>query len=455
MALNDHHKLAGDSLGIGESIIMGTAGAAPAFSLSAGTAALVASVGSLAPASVLYCGLMMFGITLAFIHLNKVNVNAGASYAWVSQIFGRTLGFFTGWTLLVASAVFMVSGSIPAATATLHLFAPNLASHLGWVTFIAALWITVIAAVTVKGIKAASYLQILMTSIEVVILIAIIIAGIYQFMHAPEHAFSLSWFSLSQFTPSLFASGALTAVFFYWGWDVTLNLNEETKNAKHAPGWGAFWSIVIIIALFVSFLVVALLVLSDEEMKHSGTNILLAVTDKLFPQPWGYIAVISVIFSTVGTIETTILQFTRTMFAQSRDGSLNACYAKLHSSWSTPWLAALFIWFFGIVLLFLSSFFSTINRLIIDSVSVISFQVAFYYSVTGFACAWYYRKMWKNMQELCGYILWPTASAVFLIMVACYSIPTFDKVTLIVGFGGILLGFIPLLLNNKKLIGDE
>ena len=87
-------KLAANSLGIGQSIIMGTAGAAPAFSVSVVTATLIASVSTMAPASVFYCGFIMFGITLAFIHLNKMSVNAGASYAWITQVFGQHLGFF-------------------------------------------------------------------------------------------------------------------------------------------------------------------------------------------------------------------------------------------------------------------------------------------------------------------------------------------------------------------------
>ena len=81
----------------------------------------------------------MFGITLAFMHLNKVIVNAGASYAWVTQIFGRNLGFFAGWAVLFSSVIFMVSGSIPAATATLLLVAPDYVNSTGGVTFVAAI----------------------------------------------------------------------------------------------------------------------------------------------------------------------------------------------------------------------------------------------------------------------------------------------------------------------------
>lgn len=449
--MTNKNNLAADSLTIGESITMGTAGSAPAFSLSAATATLVAAVGILAPASILYCGIMMFGITLAFMHLNKVIVNAGASYAWVSHIFGVKLGFFTGWALLVSSALFMVSGSVPAATATLLLVAPDLVGNLAWVTIIAAIWLTLIAAVTLKGIKPSSYLQVLMTGIELIILISIIVAGIYQFYQAPAHLFSFSWFSLDNFTPTLFATGALTAVFFFWGWDVTLNLNEETKNARHVPGLGAFWSILIIILLFICFLIAVLFVLSDQEIQRASTNVLFAVADKIFPRPWSYLAVLAIVLSSVGTLETTILQFTRTMFAIGRDKVLHPRYATLHQTWNTPWVAVLFIWLFGMIFLFLSSYFTTVNTIIKDSVNAIGFQVAFYYSITGFSCAWYYGLKWKNVGELFGYVVWPIVSSLFLVFIACFSIPTFDWVTNAVAFGGLLIGFVPYLLNKRYL----
>lgn len=440
--------LAADSLGIGESIVMGVAGAAPAFSVSVVTATLVATVGTLAPASILYCGVIMFGITLAFIHLNKMCVNAGASYAWVSKIFGRNLGFFAGWALLVSSSVFMVSGTIPAATATLLMIAPQLINDPVWVTSVAALWLTIIALVTLKGIKLSSYVQLIMTALEVLILIAIIIGGFYQYTKLPARTFSFSWFSITDFTPWLFASGALSAVFLYWGWDVTINLNEETQNNQHAPGWGAFWSVLIVILLFVCFVVVALLVLNDTDIQNAGTNVIYVIADKIFPKPWGYLAIISVILSTAGTLETTILQFTRTLFAKGRDGVMHTRYARLHKTWKTPWVSILFIWFFGMMFLLLSSNFATVAVIIRDSVNAIGFQVAFYYSLTGFACAWYYRLKWKNVFGLIIYVIWPILSSLFLIFIAGFSIPTFDWVTNAVGFGGIFLGFIPFFMNR-------
>ncbi|TAK91305.1 MAG: APC family permease [Burkholderiaceae bacterium] len=430
---------------------MGVAGTAPAFSIAATTSTLMAAVGTLAPASLLYCGLIMFGVTFAYMHLNRMNPNAGASYAWVGSIFNPVLGFFAGWALLVASAVFMVSGTIPAATATLLLIDPQLANEPAMVTFVAAGWLLAVSAVIVKGIKPTSYSQIVMTGLEIVILLLVVMIAVIKFGAAPAHPFSWKWFSVTEFTPQLFASGALTALFFFWGWDVTVNLNEETRDSSHAPGRGALWAMVIVLLLFIAFATVSLLVLTDQEMEQSSTNIVFAIADKLFPKPWSYMAVIAVMLSSIGTLETSILQFTRTMYAKGRDGVLHPRYAILHKTWQTPWVATAVIALFGTLLLFLSSYYPTVNLIIKDSVNAIGFQVAFYYGLAGLACAWHYRKQASHSKhDLVFLILWPALSAAFLFFIAAYSIPTFDLTTNIVGIGGIAIGIVPWLLNQKR-----
>lgn len=446
-------RLQQDSLGVGESIVMGVAGTAPAFSIAATTATLAAAVGTLAPASLLYCGLIMFGVTFAYMHLNRLNPNAGASYAWVGAIFNPVLGFFAGWALLVASSVFMVSATIPAATATLLIFKPALASDPSVVTLVAAGWLLAVSAVVVKGIKPTSYTQVVMTGIEVVVLVLIVVLAIVKYGASPVHPFSLKWFSLAEFTPLSFSTGALIALFYFWGWDVTVNLNEETRDASRTPGRGAMWAMLIVLLLFLSFATVTLMVLSDSEIEQSGTGIVFAVAGKLLPEPWSYMAVIAVMLSSIGTLETSILQFTRTLYAKSRDGALHPRYALLHKTWHTPWVATAVIASLGMLFLFLSSYFPTVNLIIKDSINAIGFQVAFYYGLAGLACAWHYRKQaFHSMYNLVFLILWPVLSATFLFYIAAYSVPTFDLTTNIVGLGGLAIGIVPLLLNRKRLV---
>jgi amino acid transporter len=450
--MNAKTGLAANALGLGESVVMGVAGTAPAFSAAATTATLIAAVGVLSPASLLYCGVIMFGVTLAFKQLNRGDPNAGASYAWVEKALGPVLGFLAGWSLLVASALFMVSGTVPAATATLDLVAPRLTADPTSVTLVAAGWLLAVSAVVVKGIKPASYTQVVLTTIEVAILVAVIIAAFVKSAGSPAHSFSINWLSLGRFTPQLFATGALTAVFFFWGWDVTLNLSEETKNASHTSGHGAVLAMITVLLLFVGFAVATLLVLTDAEIEQAGTNVVLAVADKLFPRPWSYLAVIAVMLSTIGTLETSFLQFTRTMFAEGRGGALHHRYARLHRTWQTPWVATAVLTVFGLALLCLSSFLPTVNQIMKDSVSAIGFQAAFYYALASFACAWNTRRAaLTSPTTLVALVLWPVASALFLTFVAIYSIPTFDLVTNIMGLGGIVAGLVPLFLNRWRL----
>jgi len=445
-------KLAAGALSTAESILMGVSGTAPGFSAAATTAALVAAVGIHSPSSALYCGLIMFGVTFSFMYLNRLSANAGASYIWISEIFGKKLGFFAGWSLLVASALFMVSGTIPVATATLALAAPELVSDTTWVTLVASGYLTFVAIVVLKGIKPTSYLQVILTIIEIAILIIIIVAAFIAFYKQPAHTLTWASFSPFSFSLDLFAKGAIISLFFYWGWDVTLNLSEETKDANSAPGKAALWSMIIVTLLFVAFLMCVLVALTDEEIRQSSTNVLLKLANKILPSPWGNLALISIILSSLGTIETSILQFTRTLFAKSRDGVLHKRWSKVHSQWKTPWTATILIWALGMLFLIVASQEASVAAIIDISINVISFQVAFYYGLCGFACAWHHRSYaFTNFSKTILLIIWPIISAVVLINIDIYgAIYIFDTKSILLGIGGIALGAIPLFLNRRK-----
>ena len=126
------------ALGFGKSVVMGVAGSGPAYSLAATTAVLVGAVGVLAPASLLYCGLIMFGIVFAFRHLNRLDANAGATYSWLSWVFSPAIGFFVGWSVITGSALFMVSGSLPGG---LGSNPRNFWNHLDSMTWTKSTWL--------------------------------------------------------------------------------------------------------------------------------------------------------------------------------------------------------------------------------------------------------------------------------------------------------------------------
>src|SRR5437763_967998 len=121
------------ALGGFDSIVMAVAGSAPAYSIAATTAALIAAAGLVSPAALLYCAIPMLGIAWAFNYLGRADVNAGAAYSWVARALHPSLGFISGWALVVSATIFMVAGSLPAGSLTLSLFSDHLANKTGLV----------------------------------------------------------------------------------------------------------------------------------------------------------------------------------------------------------------------------------------------------------------------------------------------------------------------------------
>jgi amino acid transporter len=446
--------LRADALGFAESVIMGIAGSGPAYSVAASTATLVGAVGVLAPASLIYCGLIMFGIVFAFRHLNHLVVDAGASYAWVAAILSPALGFFAGWALIISSVVFMVSGTLPAAAATLQLLAPAAVDSQAAVTLVAALWLVAIGAVVAKGIKLSSYLQVGFTLVEVGVLALFFVLAVIGSGPRPARSFAADWFTGAGFTPALFASGAATALFALSGWDVTANLSEETRDGARITGAGSIVAVAIVALLLIGFSALVLWLLNDGEISRAGINIVSVVAQKLLPHPWDYLAVVAVMLSTIGTLETSILQFARTLFSMSRDRAVHPRYGRLHPAYRTPWVATLLITGLGLLMLFGSLYLHGIKTVIDDTINAVGFQVAFYYGLTGLACAWYFRaEALTGIGKFVFLSAWPLLGVGFCLAIAVYSVPNFNLTTNMLGAGSIAVGIVPYLWRRRTASG--
>ncbi len=438
-------ELKADSLSFFESIIMGVAGSAPGFSIAVAISGLLATAGAVSPNAVLIFALPMLGIAAAYKGLNKKIANAGAAYEWTKIGFGKFFGYFSGWALLIASMVFMVTGSVPLGTATIDLFDPSLANNVVLTTCIGALWVVAIGLVLIAGIEITSKLQVVMTSIELLILFGISAAA---FAHSGSgkalNPFSWSWFGF-HYPARSFAASSLIVVFLYWGWDVTANLSEETKgHPPNAAGQGGFLSVFITIATFVAFTVATLMLFPLRTASGFSDNLIfhVAVTAGL-GKAGGYAAALALILSSIATLETTMLQFSRTLFAMGRDRALPGYFGLVHERTVTPVRAMYLLLGLGLVVIFASSFMPSIASILADSVNAIAVQVSYYYGLAGLVCAWSYRDSFRESAgTFLHYAVVPALSAVALIALGLYAIWTFNTMTKIVGIGGLVAGIV-------------
>jgi amino acid transporter len=436
-------ELKANSLSFFESIIMGVAGSAPGFSIAVAIAGLLAAAGSVSPNAILIFAVPMLGISVAYKGLNQKMPSAGAAYEWTKQGFGRFFGYFSGWALLIAALVFMVTGSVPLGTATLQLFDPALTSSVALTTGIGAVWFVAIGVVLITGIELTSKIQVVMSSIELFILFGISIAAFFHTGHAGAVTpFSWSWFGF-HYPPGTFAASALVVVFLYWGWDVTCNLSEETKgHPPNAAGNGGFLSIFVTIASFAAFTVAALMMFTLKDAAGYSDNLIyhVALAAGLGPVG-GYAAALALMLSSVATLETTMLQFSRTLFAMGRDRALPQYFGVVHAKTVTPVRTMYLLLGVGLALIFISSLLPSIQTILNDSVAAIAVQVCYYYGLAGLVCAWAYRDSYQtSVMTFAGYVVFPVLSALSLFALGIYAFIGYNNTIKAVGLGGLVIG---------------
>jgi len=428
-----------------ESVIMGLAGSAPGFSIATTAAVLLSTAGVVSVNALLIFAVPMIGIAVAYKGLNAKIPRAGAAYDWTTEFFGKFLGFFSGWALLIATLVFIVSGSLTVGGNLMNILDPGLSSNLIATTGLGALMYLLIGLVLIAGISLTSKVQVVMTSIELLILAVVAIAA---FVHAATHGAvqvpSLSWLGVG-YAPGTFAATALVVVFFYWGWDVTSNLGEETsEQPPNSAGNGGFYSVFVTIGIFVSFLVAAMVLFSMKDAEGFNVNIVYNIAQQAgLGNTGAKIASFAVVLSGIATLETSMLQFSRTLFSMGRDRAMPTSMGHVDARTRTPVRTMIVLIVLGLGMIFASSFFPSVSNIISTSVAAVAIQVCYYYGLAGLVCAWSYKDAYKeNIGTFILYAVYPFLSAASLIILGLYAITTYNLLTQCIGIGGLVIGIV-------------
>jgi amino acid transporter len=440
-----------NALSIVDTVTLAVAGTAPSYSLNATTAALIGAVGLASPGALLYGAIPMFGISFAFKYLNQWRADAGTAYAWVGRAINPYLGFLSAWTFLLLSTAFMVAAALPVGVITLSWLAPQLQDNVMASAIVGGLWFTAVATLTILGVHLAASFQRVTTAIEAIALLILAIGAFLKFSAAPQNAFSLNWFSPLAFgNIQTFMAGMLVAVFYYFGWDVSSNVAEETEDSNAAPGNSGIIGMIGIVILFMLIQVTVQLGMTTEMVDKNSANLLAAFGDAILPHPWGQIAVLAVLLSTIGTIETQMTQCARTLFSMGRDRVIYKKFAEIHPRFQTPWLAGLVITVLALFLMILSSSSESIGAVMKSLISAIGVMVSLYYGMSGLACAFYYRKELRRSKKtffMKG--LWPAGSAVFLLILGVMQFPTLGWSVSLLTIGAIAVGCLPMMYYRR------
>ncbi|HEV1996917.1 MAG TPA: APC family permease [Candidatus Dormibacteraeota bacterium] len=416
------------TLSLFDSTMIATASVAPAYSMAATIGLLVAAVGLSSPAAILVSFVPVLFVAVAYYYMNRQDPNCGASYTWISKTLSPYVGWFTGWVQTAASVLFCVAAPILAGTNTLALLqslkvvSAETAADTKVIAVVGLLWLLLVTWMVVVGIRMTANFQWVMVAIEYILVLGFSVAALLKI--AASHptgsqAVSAGWFNpFSLQGISGLAAGAVLGVFFFWGWDTAANLNEESEDADTTPGYAGMISMFVLLLVFmVSSAAVQALVPADTISKQ-GANALFYFAEQVFPAPLSYLMVVAVLASTVATTQTTLLPATRLTFSMARDGVFPRIFARIHSGWQTPWLGTIIIAAVAVVGIGLTTFNKNINDTFAGMIANIGVLIAFYYGVTGIACAWAFRKSLTkppHMILLAGIL--PALSGLFLLWI--------------------------------------
>ncbi len=260
-------------------------------------------------------------------------------------------------------------------------------------------------------------------------------------------AFDWSWLGFGHFDGFTgFAAGTLIAAFYYWGWDVTSNLSEETRDSRRTAGLASLVGVGVVFLLFVVFTIAVNVILTSEQISAHDTNVLAVLGEVIWPGVGGKLMVLAVVLSTIATLETTLIQVTRSLFAMGRDRTMPSALGLVHRRWNTPWVAVAVVGTVALVLFVASNALGSTEQIMSDALAAIGLQTTLYYGLAGLAAVVAYRKtLLASPKDFVLGGAWPLLGSLFMFCVFAASLTELSAAAIAIGLGGLAVGVAPML----------
>ncbi len=386
-----------NAIGFFDALVIGLASTSPAYTIAAIIGGLVLYTGVHAPGIMLAAFLPMLLIASAFYYLNTVDQDCGTTFSWVTRAMGPWFGWIGGWAIAMTGVLIVGSlAEVGVRYSLLTVGLEDLAYDPVVIRVLTVLLILLMTAICVWGTEISARLQNVLIVFQVVSLLAFAVVALWQVATNSSAFDSItpSWEWLNPFGGGWtgVTAGLLLGVFAYWGWESAVNLTEETTNSAHAPGKAAVWSTVVLVVTYLSVTIAVVALAGTTFLAESADE-----EDAIFQVlavdtmgPWAWVVMLSVATSAIASTQTTIIPASRTGLSMARRGAFPKAFAHIHPRFRTPdvstwWVAGIAIAYYLVVGILSET-------ALWDTLTALGLLIAFYYALTGIACAIYFRK---------------------------------------------------------------
>ena len=201
---------------------------------------------------------------LCYAELCTAYPNAGGDYHFLHRAFGRNISFIYGWS----RATIINTGSIALLAFVFGDYMSTLI-HLG--TYSSAIWalliVGLLTAVNLAGIHASSAMQTWLTLIEIVGLLAVVVAGFW--VDAPASG-TIQWFAQAP-APTQWGLCLVFVLLTFGGWNEAAYISAELKGGPRTMVWVILASMVTLTVIYLLVNTALLLGLGLSGLSQSKT----------------------------------------------------------------------------------------------------------------------------------------------------------------------------------------
>ncbi len=385
------------AIGFLDALVIGLASTSPAYSLAAIIGALVALTGVNAPGVLLASSVPMLLIATAFAALNRVDPDCGTTFSWVTRAMGPWAGWIGGWAITMTGVLVIGSLANVGVVFTLRtLGLDTLADDTAVVLVLTVGLVLLMTWICVLGTELSARLQNALILAQTAALLVFAAVAVHRGVtgDSPLGGLDPSWSWLNPFGAggAALTGGLLLGVFAYWGWESAVNLTEETRDSTSASGRAAVASTVVLLVTYVAVTVAVLVFAGTDHLADNADEeeAIFALLSTEVMGGWDWVVLLSVATAAIASTQTTILPASRTGLSMARRHAFPRRFGHISPRHRTPDVST---WWVGVIA---SVWFVVVSLVsenaLFDSITALSLLIAFYYALTGIACAVYHRR---------------------------------------------------------------
>jgi amino acid transporter len=288
-------------------------------------------------------GLVALCGALTLAEVSSTYPETGGLYIYIRNAFGRLPAFLFGWTeLTIVGAAALAAIATAFAEYFLRVigFDPQVPPNDEYVHYVAAGAIAIVAAINYIGVSWSALVQNITTLAKFVGLL-LIVAGAFALTPgaAPTAASATETAAHANvISGASFGIALVSVLWAYDGWAELAYLSGEVKNPTRNLPLALILGTGVVVSLYALANLAYLHVLNVNEIAQSKL-VAADVAYRLVGAPGVTFVSITVMISTLGSLNGSILTTPRAFFAAADDGLLFRPVAKVHPRFQTPHVA--------------------------------------------------------------------------------------------------------------------